>query len=133
MVYNECVIVQIDVSSSVPVYRQISDAIRVYLVDGTLGPGASLPTVRQLAYDLGVHFNTVAEAYRLLSDEGWLELRRRRGAVVVERNVPQGDWVQSENDYAARFKELAARAQADGLTTKHIVTLLRRLTEELER
>lgn len=133
MVYNQGVIVQIDISSSVPVYRQIADAIRVFLVDGTLGPGSSLPTVRQLAYDLGVHFNTVAEAYRLLSEEGWLELRRRRGAVVVERSMPAGDGLQSENDYAARFRELAARAQADGLTTKRIADLLRRLTEELER
>ena len=60
------------------IYRQLRRAI----LDGRLRVGDQLPPVRQLGLDLGVHFNTVAQAYRELSDEGWLELKRRRGAAV---------------------------------------------------
>ena len=81
-------IIRIDLSSSVPAYRQIADAIRARLVNRALKPGAQLPPVRQLAADLAVHHNTVAEAYRILAEEGWLDLRRRRGAVVLERATP---------------------------------------------
>ena len=54
-----------------------------------LKPGDLLPPIRQLAVNLGVHFNTVALAYRMLADEGWLELKRRRGAAVIARNAPR--------------------------------------------
>ncbi len=63
--------IRIDLSSTVPAYRQIVDALRVLLVEGTLPPGSDLPSVRRLAMELGVHFNTVGEAYRTLADEGW--------------------------------------------------------------
>ena len=80
--------ITIDLNSHVPVYRQIVDAMRHLLVDGELQPGDQVPTVRQLAIDLGVHFNTVAQAYRLLADEGWLDLKRHRGAKVLDRRKP---------------------------------------------
>jgi DNA-binding transcriptional regulator YhcF (GntR family) len=81
-------VIQIDLASPVPAYRQIADAIRQLLVNRELLPGQQLPTVRQLAIDLTVHHNTVAEAYRLLSEEGWLDLKRRRGARVLARATP---------------------------------------------
>jgi DNA-binding transcriptional regulator YhcF (GntR family) len=58
----------------------IADGLRALLVHGAFKTGDRLPTVRQLAIDLTVHHNTVAQAYRLLADEGWLDLRRHRGA-----------------------------------------------------
>jgi GntR family transcriptional regulator len=81
-------LIRVDLSSPVPAYRQIADAIRTQLVNCEFKPGQQLATVRQLAIDLAVHHNTVAQAYRLLADEGWLELKRGRGAIVVERTVP---------------------------------------------
>ena len=74
-------IVRIDLGSSIPVYRQIADQIRAMLVAREFSPGERLPTVRQVAVDLGVNHNTVAEAYRNLADEGWLSLERGRGAL----------------------------------------------------
>src|ERR1700730_19257747 len=79
--------IRIDLAAPTPAYRQIADAIRALLVAGELRPGERLPTVRQLAIDLAVHHNTVAEAYRILSEEGWVDLRRKRGATVVERRA----------------------------------------------
>jgi GntR family transcriptional regulator len=70
--------ITIDLNSHVPVYRQIVDAMRRLLVEGELQTGDQVPTVRQLAIDLVVRFNTVAQAYRLLADEGWLDPHERR-------------------------------------------------------
>ena len=68
-------ILHIDSESGTPVYRQIVDGLRVALVNGDLLPGDPLPAVRRLALDIGVHFNTVAQAYRELAREGWLNIR----------------------------------------------------------
>ncbi len=81
--------VSINLESPVPAFRQIAGDLRRHLVDGQFKPGDLLPPIRQLALDLGVHFNTVALAYRLLADEGWLELKRGRGATVIARNTPR--------------------------------------------
>jgi DNA-binding transcriptional regulator YhcF (GntR family) len=123
--------ITIDLDSAAPVYRQIVDAIRAYLVDGTLGPGDQLPPLRQLAVDLGVHFNTVAEAYRMLADEGWLDLRRRRGAVVIARERPASE--PDERDrLTRRLRELVAELQARGLSRDDVAGELRILAEGLE-
>src|SRR5438045_3209210 len=89
-VQSTTMILRIDLKSPVPVYRQIVDCLRILLVNSELSPGDQLPPVRRLALDLGVHFNTVAEAYRTLEEEGWLEIGRRSGARVVARAVPKG-------------------------------------------
>src|SRR4026207_253650 len=81
--------VSLNFESSVPAYRQLANDLRPHLGEGRLKPGDLLPPIRQLALDLGVHFNTVALAYRMLADEGWLELKRRRGAVVMARSAPR--------------------------------------------
>jgi GntR family transcriptional regulator len=124
---------RIDLNSAVPVYRQIVDGLRPALVAGGLQPGDRLPTVRQLALDLGVHFNTVAEAYRILAEEGWLDLRRRRGAVVVERAVPDRPDPGALTLFTRRLRELAAEMQAAGITPNRIVRELRVLAEGLEK
>ena len=81
---NETPVLRIDLRSPAPVYRQIADGLRTLLVNGGFKPGDRLPTVRQWCIDLAVHHNTVAQAYRLLAEEGWLELRRHRGVTVIE-------------------------------------------------
>jgi len=124
--------IRIDLGSPVPVYRQVADAIRVRLVEGSLAPGEQLPPVRQLALDLGVHFNTVAEAYRTLSGEGWLDLKRRRGAVVLKRAKPKTAESGTEQAFQGRLRELAARAQADGIRPGRLAQALRALAGELE-
>jgi GntR family transcriptional regulator len=106
---------RIDLKSPIPVYRQIVSALRALLVAGELAPETLLPSVRDLAMDLGVHHNTVAEAYRILADEGWLDLRRRRGAMVIYRSDPRAPRGARE-DFARRLKELVAEARARGVS-----------------
>jgi GntR family transcriptional regulator len=112
-------ILQIDLNLATPAYEQIASGLRRLLVEGAFRPGDSLPTVRRLAMDLGVHHNTVAEAYRQLAAEGWLDLRRGRGAAVVER-PRQRPAPGAEPEFARRLSELAAKALASGVPPKAI-------------
>ncbi len=111
---HEPPLLRIDTSSPEPVYRQIVQGIRRVLVRGELRPGDRLPTIRELAMDLGVHPNTVAQAYRVLAGEGWLELRRRRGVRVISRPTPDPD-PSAEETLRRRVEGLAAQAVAEGI------------------
>jgi len=80
---SEVMMVVIDRSSDEPVYEQIARQIRECVTSGELPPGTPLPTVRILASDLGVNLNTVARAYWLLEEEGFVRIRDRSGAEVL--------------------------------------------------
>jgi GntR family transcriptional regulator len=75
---------KIDLRSHTPAYRQISQQLRARLINGELHPGDQLPTVRQLAVDLGINFNTVARAYRMLDKAGVISTQHGRGTYIVE-------------------------------------------------
>ena len=124
------VVIRVDLASSVPAYRQIANAVRALLVDGIFTVGDALPTVRRLALDLGVHHNTVAEAYRVLSEEGWLDLRRRHGAIVLDRSRPRPSR-EVRPSLIQRLRELTAEAQTAGLAPGVIADSMRAVATEL--
>jgi GntR family transcriptional regulator len=124
-------ILRIDLGSPVPAYRQIADGVRALLVEGHLAPGGKLPTVRRLAIDLGVHHNTVAEAYRLLANEGWIEMRRRHGVTILDRKKPRAS-EQSKQSFLRRLRELAAEAQASGVSARTIAGALRTVAARVD-
>lgn len=124
------VTLRLDTGSPVPAYRQIVDGLRLLFVNGALRPGDTLPTIRTLALDLGVHFSTVAEAYRTLSSEGWLELKRRHGATVTERRDPKPA-PAAHADFSRRLRELIAQVRAEGLSLQVVRTELAAVANEL--
>ena len=124
---------RIDLKSTIPVYRQIVDGLRILLVNGEFNTGDQLPPVRRLALDLGVHFNTVAEAYRNLAEEGWLDIERRNGARVVERALPSQANPETEATFQRRLRELVAEVQSRGFARDRIAHELRQLAQNLER
>ncbi len=128
---NEMPVLRIDLRSPTPVYRQILDGLRALLVAGAFKPGDKLPTVRQLALDLGVNHNTAAESYRLLAEEGWLDLQRHHGATVRAREAQSATPEQHE-DFAQRLQELAARAIADGVDKDLVAKQLMDLASQLK-
>ncbi len=71
--------IAIDFRSDAPIYLQIAEQIRRKVVCGELKQGDQLPTVRQLAADLRVNWNTVARAYRVLDKTGLISTQRGRG------------------------------------------------------
>lgn len=72
-------LITIDPNDARPIYVQIMDEIRRALVLGTLAPEEPLPSVRQLAVELRVNPNTVAQAYRELERQGMVHVRRGQG------------------------------------------------------
>ena len=117
---------------AVPAYRQIVDGLRILLVGGKLTAGSELPSVRRMATDLGVHFNTVAEAYRALADEGWLDLRHGRGATVVKRDAPVANAAQL-NEFRHRLRALVAEMQSQGASAAKLGAELRSLADEMAK
>src|SRR6186713_273478 len=121
--------VSIDLGSPTPAYRQIANDLRRHLVEERLKPGDLLPPIRQLALDLGVHFNTVALAYRLLADEGWLELKRRRGAAVIAREAPRAVDRRKLDHLLKQLGHVAAELRSAGMSSRQISAALHRLAQ----
>jgi DNA-binding transcriptional regulator YhcF (GntR family) len=121
--------VSLNLESSVPAYRQIANDLRRHLVEERLKPGDLLPPIRQLALDLGVHFNTVALAYRMLAAEGWLELKRRRGAAVIARNAPQTVDRSQVDHLLKQLAHIAAELRSAGMSSRQIASALRRIAQ----
>src|SRR5215813_6367410 len=82
---TEAPIIQLDEASPTPKYQQIAEQVRALVASRRLSPGAALPSVRQLAADLGININTVLAAYRALEADGVVLLRRGSRAVIHPR------------------------------------------------
>ncbi len=81
-------VIKLDFRSRDPIYVQIVDQVKTAIAAGGLRPGDQLPTVRQMATDLRVNFNTVARAYRLLDEEGVISTQQGRGTYILEQPIP---------------------------------------------
>ena len=121
--------IRIDLDSPVPAYRQIVDALRVLLVEGRLRPGDRLTSVRRVALDLGVHFNTVGEAYRQLAQEGWIDLQQGKSALVRDRGLLPPAPAEQVKQFRSRLRAFVAEARSSGITSSRIVEELRLLAE----
>ncbi len=87
----------LDLRSGVPIYVQIVEQVQQLVSSGKLKPGDQLPTVRQLASELRVNFNTVARAYRMLDEAGIISTQQGRGTYILDAAVAGlGDWLELE-------------------------------------
>lgn len=77
-------IIELDMNSSTPIYVQLRNQIVMGIGRGELKLGESLPTVRQLAQDIGVNTMTVNKAYQILKTEGYIKIDRRHRAIVSD-------------------------------------------------
>ena len=75
--------IELDFRSGIPIYVQIVEQIKHQVDTGGLKPGDQLPTVRQLATDVRVNFNTIARAYRLLDEAGFISTQHGRGTYIL--------------------------------------------------
>lgn len=75
----------LNLRSGVPIYVQLVEQVEQYVASGKLKSGDQLPTVRQLASELRVNFNTVARAYRMLDDAGLISTQQGRGTYLLDR------------------------------------------------
>lgn len=80
---------QLDIRSDSPIYVQIVDQVKGQIASGALKPGDQLPTVRALATELRINFNTVARAYRILDEERIISTQQGRGTYITEVPPPK--------------------------------------------
>jgi GntR family transcriptional regulator len=112
------VFVLIDPTTATPVFAQIAESIATQIATGTVATGARLPAARELADSLGVNVHTVLRAYQELRDDGQVELRRGRGAVVL--GTPTAESVR------AAVAQAAAEAKAAGIPIGTLLALVRK-------
>lgn len=75
-------ILNLDFNSDIPIYSQIREQIIKSIAAGELKINESLPSVRNMAEEIGVNLHTVNKSYNLLKDEGFINIDRRKGAIV---------------------------------------------------
>ena len=76
-------LIEIDFNSSEAIYVQLQNQIIMGIATDMIREGDTLPSVRQLADTVGINMHTVNKAYSILRQEGFIQLDRRRGAVVA--------------------------------------------------
>ncbi|WP_305094853.1 GntR family transcriptional regulator [Prescottella sp. R16] len=112
-------LIRIDPSSAVPLYEQFAASVRGAIADGSVAAGQRLPSARDLAASLDVNVHTVLRGYQELRDEGLIELRRGRGAVVM------GD-ASARGRVLAAVREAAAEARRYGMSTADLLDLVKK-------
>ncbi len=100
---------RIDPRDAAPIFRQIEEGLRRLVSLGTLVPGASVPSVRDLATELRVNPATVSKAYQRLTEAGVLEVRRGEGTFVAAAPpaLAKNEKQRSLRDAAERYVHLA--------------------------
>lgn len=110
-------------------FQQIMEQFRSLIERGELRPGESLPTVRQLAGDLGVAPNTVARAYAELQEEGWLTSEGRRGTRVAS-NLPASEKPTRASRLQEAIAQFLATLARRGYSETEIAAALRRFVKQ---
>lgn len=126
-------IIKINTKSETPIYLQLRNEIVKGIGKGEFEIGESLPTVRQMAAELGVNTMTVSKAYQLLKSEGFIVTDRRKGTIVC---TPQSD----ENKLGGEFQEkladelelLSAEASIRGMEQEDFMELCRKAFQRME-
>lgn len=119
-------LLRIDMTSDIPIYQQIRNEIVFAVAKGNLKPGDALPTVRQLAQDIGVNPMTVNKAYALLKDEGVIIIDRRHGALISDGGKKG---LVFNSDFDRRVELLLSEARMKGASKQEITTHLSKLID----
>ncbi|WP_333738366.1 GntR family transcriptional regulator [Streptomyces sp. IBSBF 2806] len=111
-------LIRVDPGSNVPLGAQIAARVRRAIADAEVSPGERLPPARALAESLGVNLHTVLRGYQELRDEGLIELRRGRGAMVLAGTPARARLLE-------QVRSLVSQALTLGLSEDEVVALVR--------
>lgn len=109
---------QVDPRSNVPLHVQVAASVRAEMTSGRLKRGDRLPSAKEVASLLDVNLHTVLRAYQSLRDEGLVDLRRGRGAVVTARDPGAKARLQG------LVRDLVAAAHHVGMSRSELVRLI---------
>jgi GntR family transcriptional regulator len=118
----------LDKGSEEPLYRQIADRVWLEVVSGTVETGERLPTVRQLAIDLGVHPGTVSRAYDELERLGILV--KRPGGTFIALSSPDASVLERRAQLERLCRDLIDRANTFGFSVTELIDTLTDLRSE---
>ena len=110
--------IRLDPTIPGPLFDQLASSLRASIVDGRVGYGERLPAARELAKGLGINVHTVLRAYRVLRDEGLIELHPGRGAVVAKR-------LGHHTALAGAIHDLVDEARLNGVDAPALLSLIR--------
>ena len=122
-------IIELDMNSSTPIYVQLRNQIVMGIGRGELKLGESLPTVRQLAQDIGVNTMTVNKAYQILKTEGYIKIDRRHGAIVsdnIDMDIVFREKLENE------LELLLAEATINGMDMNDILSMCNEIYSKMK-
>lgn len=108
---------EIDFKSDLPIYEQIRRGIIIGLARGDIKAGDKLPSVREMAENIGINLHTVNKAYKLLEADGVLTMDRRYGSLISENQNPMAAYnlgkIESELDLLIAIAKLKGLSRED--------------------
>lgn len=119
-------IIEIDFNSQEPIYMQLRNQIIMGIATAKIQEGESLPSVRQLAEEIGINMHTVNKAYAVLRGEGILNMDRRRGAVIAINM----DKLQALKDMRTQLSVVLAKGRCKNITKEEVYALVDDIFEE---
>ena len=122
-------IIKIDFNSDEAIYMQLRNQIIVGIAQDEIKDGESLPSVRQLADELGVNMHTVNKAYALLREDGYLKLDRRRGAVVCVAYDTKPRHLETMN---VNMRMMVAEAVCKNITAEEMFQIISDIYKEFD-
>ncbi len=122
-------LIHIDFNSEEAIYQQLCNQIILGIATCQFADGQVLPSVRQLADDIGINMHTVNKAYTVLKQEGFVKVDRRRGAVISVDYDKQ----RAEAGVDKELRTLLAEAICRNLTREDIHSMVDRIYDEYER
>ena len=109
-------ILKIDFNSEEALYIQLRNQIIIGIATEQLQEGQTLPSVRELADDIGINMHTVNKAYSILKQEGYLKLDRRKGAVIAL----DLDKYRAKLEMEAAMRMILAQGICKGVTCEEV-------------
>ena len=122
----EGLIIEIDFNSDEAIYMQLRNRIIMGIATAELQEGDSLPSVRSLADNIGINMHTVNKAYSVLKQEGFIQLDRRRGAVIAV----DIDKLQALEDMKRNLRIILAKGCCKNITKEEVHALVEEIFEE---
>jgi GntR family transcriptional regulator len=116
--------------SGIPIYRQVVDQVTRLIAGGHLAPGATLPSVREVALDHAVNPMTISKAYALLEAEGLLERQRGKPMRVAARRRSQAALTERLDQLAGPVEQLVLAARQLEIGKKDLVSLVNKKWED---
>jgi GntR family transcriptional regulator len=115
----------LDFHSGLPIYTQIVNQIQSQVANKIIKPGDQLPTVRALASDLRVNFNTVARAYRILDEARIISTQQGRGTYITEIPPPEVSEKLRRESLAALTQRFITEAFRLGFSEREVSLMVR--------